>query len=302
MQSGVRYNTVNLNATFDTTFYPFPFTTANMSNNALTGNLGFVYNPFKTWLFSINASSGFRSPNIDDVGKVFDSSPGSVIVPNLDLSPEYAYNLELGIAKTIADFVKLDATGFYTLLQDALVRRDFTLNGKDSTLYEGQLSKVEAIQNAAFAYVYGIQAGLEVSLPEGIGISSRFNYQLGMEELDNGNMEPLRHAAPWFLTTHITYTNNKVKADLYGIYNTYVSNSWLAPEEKAKDYMYAIDVNGKPYSPEWFTLNFKLIYQLTNYFSVSGGVENITDLRYRPYSSGIIAPGRNLIIALKATF
>ncbi|MCL4815497.1 MAG: TonB-dependent receptor [Flavobacteriales bacterium] len=302
IQTGARYNTVNLNATFDTTFYPFPFTTAGMSNNALTGNLGFVYNPFKTWLFSINASSGFRSPNIDDVGKVFDSSPGSVIVPNPNLSPEYAYNLEVGIAKTISDFVKIDATGFYTLLQDALVRRDFKLNGKDSILYDGQLSKVEAIQNAAFAYVYGIQAGLEVSLPEGIGISSRFNYQLGMEELDNGDMEPLRHAAPWFLTTHITYANNKIKADLYGIYNTYVSNNWLAPEEKAKDYMYAIDVNGKPYSPEWFTLNFKLMYQLTNYFSVSGGVENITDLRYRPYSSGIVAPGRNLIIALKATF
>ncbi|HMO40105.1 MAG TPA: TonB-dependent receptor, partial [Saprospiraceae bacterium] len=32
------------------------------------------------------------------------------------------------------------------------------------------------------------------------------------------------------------------------------------------------------------------------------GVENLTDLRYRPYSSGITAPGRNLILALRARF
>ncbi|MFT7154314.1 MAG: hemoglobin/transferrin/lactoferrin receptor protein, partial [Alteromonas macleodii] len=32
------------------------------------------------------------------------------------------------------------------------------------------------------------------------------------------------------------------------------------------------------------------------------GVENISDQRYRPYSSGIVAPGRNFILSLKARF
>ncbi len=302
IQTGVRYNIVQLNAQFDTAFFPFPFTNASMNNNAFTGSFGFVYSPHNTWQISTNASSGFRSPNIDDVGKVFDSSPGSVIVPNPNLLPEYAYNIDLGIAKSIAHFVKLDATAYYTLLNNALVRRDFTLNGKDSIIYNGELSRVEAIQNAAYAYVYGVQAGIDVKLPEGIGFSSRFNYQLGMEELDNGEMAPLRHAVPWFLTSHITYTNNRIIADLYGIYQARVTNIWLAPEEKAKDYLYAKDPNGKPYTPQWFTLNFKIMYQLTNYFSVSGGIENITNLRYRPYSSGIVAPGRNFMLALRVNF
>jgi hemoglobin/transferrin/lactoferrin receptor protein len=302
IQAGVRYNIVELNAQFDSAFFSFPFTNASISNNAITGSFGFVLTPHYTWQIRVNASSGFRSPNIDDVGKIFDSSPGSVIVPNPNLLPEYAYNVDFGIAKTIAHFVKLDATAYYTLLNNALVRRDFTFKGNDSIMYDGLLSKVEAIQNAAYAYVYGIQAGIDVKLPEGIGFSSHFNYQLGMEELDNGNIEPLRHAVPWFLTSHITYANNRIMADLYGIYQTKVSNAGLAPEEKAKDYLYAKNQNGNAYSPEWFTLNFKIMYQLTDYFSISGGIENITDLRYRPYSSGIVAPGRNYILALRANF
>jgi hemoglobin/transferrin/lactoferrin receptor protein len=66
--------------------------------------------------------------------------------------------------------------------------------------------------------------------------------------------------------------------------------------------MYALDADGNPYSPSWYTLNFKALYQITQNFSVSAGVENITDQRYRPYSSGISAPGRNFIIALRARF
>ena len=47
------------------------------------------------WKF--NLSTAFRAPNIDDIGKVFDSEPGSVVVPNNDLKPEYAYGGELGL-------------------------------------------------------------------------------------------------------------------------------------------------------------------------------------------------------------
>src|SRR5690606_6772156 len=38
LQTGIRYNQFILNADFDTTFYPFPFTKANINNGALTGS------------------------------------------------------------------------------------------------------------------------------------------------------------------------------------------------------------------------------------------------------------------------
>jgi outer membrane receptor protein involved in Fe transport len=59
------------------------------------------------------------------------------------------------------------------------------------------------------------------------------------------------------------------------------------------------DENGNPWSPGWFTLNMKLSYEMMNRVSVTGGIENMFNVRYRPYSSGIVSPGRNFIISLR---
>ena len=302
MQAGARYNAFALNAKFDTTFYPFPFTEANINNGALTGSVGAVYSPGETWSVRANISTGFRSPNVDDVGKVFDSEPGAVVVPNPNLSAEYAYNAELGIAKVFGDYLKLDATVYYTILENALVRRDYQLNGLDSIDYDGELSQVQAIQNASQATVYGVQAGFEAKLPSGFGLWGRFNYQAGEEELDNGTTSPLRHAAPWFTTAHLTYSVKRLKFDLYGIYNDEVSFSELAAGEQSKNEIYAIDENGDPYSPAWYTLNFKAMVQVSDDLAVSAGLENITDVRYRPYSSGLAGAGRNFIVSARLLF
>lgn len=302
LQGGMRYNYYGLDATFDTTFYPFPFTEAHISNGALTGSLGFVLRPTARWVISLNAGTAFRSPNVDDVGKVFDSEPGSVTVPNPDLEAEYAYNVDLGIARMFGKWVKVDVTGYYTILQNALVRRDYTLNGMDSIMYDGELSRVQAIQNAAVATVYGIQAGLEINLSKGFSLTSDFNYQMGEEEQDDGTRSPSRHAAPWYGVTRLNYSYGRLKLQLYGVYSGEKTFDQLPEEEKGKTEIYAIDSNGNPYSPGWYTLNFKAMYNFEKNFGVSAGIENITDQRYRPYSSGIAAAGRNFILSLRMNF
>ncbi len=302
LQGGARYSTVGLNATFDTTFYPFPFTDARLRSGALTGNAGLIFNPTPMWQFSINAATGFRAPNVDDVGKVFDSSPGFVVVPNPGLRPEYAYNLDFSVAKTFGNVFKVDATAFHTYLDNALVRRNFSLNGRDSILYDGEMSRVQAIQNAAFATVWGLQLGLEIKLPAGFGISTRYNVQQGDEELDDGSRAPLRHAAPAFGVSRISYSRKRFNAEFYAIYNAAVFNADLAPEEQGKEYLYAKDEEGRPFTPAWVTLNIKTMYRFGSKWNLSAGIENITDRRYRPYSSGITAPGRNVVLALRAGF
>jgi hemoglobin/transferrin/lactoferrin receptor protein len=76
----------------------------------------------------------------------------------------------------------------------------------------------------------------------------------------------------------------------------------MPPEELGKSYLYATDASGNPYSPGWYTVNFKAAYQINDDLVLSAGIENITDQRYRPYSSGLTAPGRNFITALKTKF
>ena len=63
-----------------------------------------------------------------------------------------------------------------------------------------------------------------------------------------------------------------------------------------------IDDNGNPWSPAWYTLNYKVMYAISDHVTISSGLENITDQRYRPYSSGIVAPGRNFILSVRASF
>ena len=253
-------------------------------------------------MISSNVATAFRSPNVDDVGKVFDSEPGSVVIPNPDLKAEYAYNTDVNIAKLFGKYVKIDFSAFYTLLQDALVRRDFTLNGQSQIVYDGELSQVQAIQNATKANVFGFQAGVEVKLPSGFGFSSDFNFQKGEEELDNGDKSPSRHAAPFFGVTRLSYATEKFDFQVNIQYSAKKDFEDLPEEEKGKTEIYAVDSNGNPYSPSWYTLNLKSMYKITNDWSVTIGLENITDQRYRPYSSGIVAPGKNFIIALKAKF
>jgi hemoglobin/transferrin/lactoferrin receptor protein len=302
LQVGLRYNQFVLDVDFDTTFYPFPFTEAKINNNALTGSLGIVYRPTAKWVISSNIASAFRSPNVDDLGKVFDSEPGSVVVPNPDLKAEYAYNVDLNVAKLFGKNVKVDVSGYYTLLDNAMVRRDFTLNGETEIVYDGELSNVQAIQNAANAKVYGIQAGIEVKSVSGFYFHVDLNFQKGEEELDNGEKSPSRHAAPFFGVSRLGYANSKLDLQLNAQFSDEVSYEDLAEEERGKPEIYAIDANGNPYSPSWYTLNLKSIYKLTDNFTVTAGLENITDQRYRPYSSGIVAPGKNFILALRAKF
>jgi hemoglobin/transferrin/lactoferrin receptor protein len=236
------------------------------------------------------------------MGKVFDSAPGTVTVPNPDLKEEYAYCADINLAKIIGKHIKVDLSAYYTFLDNAMVRRDFTLNGRDSMIYDGAMSKVQAIQNAAEASVYGLQAGIEVKLPYGFRLLSDFNFQKGEEELDNGTTSPSRHAAPMYGVTKLSYNYKKLALQLSSFYSEEVRYEDLAEEEKEKTEIYAVDENGNPYSPSWYTLNFNAMYHFTDHFTVNAGIENITDQRYRPYSSGIAGAGRNIVLSLKYSF
>jgi len=304
LQTGVRWSSYSIKSDFTRhlSFYPFDFTSAEISNNATTASLGMVFSVNKSTKISWNASTGFRAPNVDDIGKLFDFVPGEVVVPNSNLKAEYAYNGEVSLAKLFGKKVKIDLTTYYTFLDNAMVRRHFQVNGQDSIEYNGTNARVNAIQNAAKATVFGLNASVEIKLPYNFSITSLYNYQIGEEEMDNGEVSRSRHAAPAFGLTRLTYTRKKLSLQFNAMYSAQVSNTNLNFEENQKTAIYAKDANGNLYSPSWFTLNLKAMYNLSDHFVISSGVENITDQRYRPYSSGLVAAGRNFIISIKAKF
>ncbi len=302
LQSGLRYSQFQIDADFDNRFYDFPFEDTQINTGNLTASIGLAYQASELLGLRTNFSTAFRAPNIDDIGKIFDSEPGSVVVPNPDLKAEYSYNGEVGATLNFDNILKVEVATFYTKLENALVRRDFSLNGETEILYQGELSNVQTIQNAADARVYGFEAAVRINFCEYLSLNSNYTIAKGYEELDNGDKAPLRHAPPQFGNTHLIWKNNRLKMDAFARYSGQIRAENLAPSEANKPEIYPVNSNGDLYSPGWYTLNLATRYQLTDALQLSASLENITDQRYRTYSSGITAPGRNFIAAVKYTF
>lgn len=301
-QGGLRYNHILVQTTFDLDLFDLPFSEKTINTGALTGSAGLAWQATPILGWKANFSTAFRAPNIDDVGKIFDSEPGSVVVPNPDLKPEYAKNGELGVTLNFDDTIKFDVTSYYTVLNDALVRQDFALDGETEILFQGELSNVQAIQNAAKAEVYGVEVGATFEISERIGLTSNYTITEGFQEDEDGLREALRHVAPHFGNTHFTYKKDKWTLDASANYNSKFDFEDLAPSQQNNAFLYAKDRDGNPYSPSWYTLNLSGEYAFSKTLTLNASLQNITDQRYRPYASGIAAAGRNLILAASYSF
>ncbi len=298
---GIRFTYNYLSSTFnDTTFFKFPFKTAQQNNQAITGCLGFTWRAENDYKVSMFANTGFRTPNVDDMSKVFETGP-VLIVPNPNINPEYATNFELSISKVFQGRYKFDVTGYYTILENALVLRDFKYNGSDSLKYGGSKLKVQAMQNADLAYILGINAGVQFDFNDNISFKSNINYTYGRYvDTKTDTVMPLDHIAPMFGQTSIIYKAKNTNIEFFVRYNGIKSASdySLSGEDNAQ--YSANKVSG--YMPSWFTLNIRAGYNITKNLRLNIGCENITDNRYRVFASGINAPGRNFIISLRFKF
>ncbi len=143
---------------------------------------------------------------------------------------------------------------------------------------------------------------MEAFLDEQFSLKSNLTITEGTEEEEDGSESASRHAAPTFGDLHLLWEVNSFKADLFLNYNGEIAFEDLSVSERSKDYLYASDADGNPYSPSWYTLNLRTRYQLNEAVRATLSLENITDQRYRSYSSGIVAPGRNLILSLGYAF
>lgn len=292
---GTRYSHVMLDAKFSDMFYDFNFQNISLNTGAFSGNAGVTYRPTEGLQLNLNASTGFRAPNIDDVAKVFDSEPGTVIVPNADLSPEYTYNLDFAVIKRFGDFARFEINTFYTWLRDAMVRRDFSTSfGQDSIMYDGTMSNVEAIVNAGKAYIYGISGNVSADMGSGFYFDSQLTFTEGE---DRSNNEPMRHISPLFGMASVKYEIEKITLEAFTEFNAKKPISDFSPSEINKTHLYTPEG-----TPAWATLNLRTSYQFSEELTLNFHIENMLDKHYRPYSSGISAPGRNFVVALRGQF
>jgi len=290
--SGLRYNQIWLDALYNDTNSPGILNKFEVNNGALNGSLGIAWLPAKHWQFNTLFSTGFRAPNVDDIGKIFDGSNGIVTVPNTDLKPEYSYNTEIGLTKSIEDKLKISATGYFIFLDNAIIQDDFAFQGKDSIYFDGELSKVQALVNTNSAHIYGVNVQLDFALTPGLGFSSSYTITQG----EDSEGRPLRHTTPSFGFFGLSYRYKRLRSELSYRFNGKREFKDLAPSEQLKTHLYTPDG-----SLAWQTLNFSGSFHFSKTIILTAGVDNIFNTHYRPYSSGISAAGRNFIVALKTS-
>ena len=308
LMGGMRYNKIKAYAELDRMQHDFSFDEVNLNTAALTANLGMNWTLNQSQL-RFNISSGFRAPNIDDLAKVFDSEPGAVVVPNPDLKPEHARGIDLGFRTRINSHTDIRFSAYYTFMDQVMVRKDYdsfipsgAVQAQDYIEYQGELSRVQAVQNLAHAKIKGVEVALRCLLSEHLKLIGNYSMSKG-EYLDEyGISSAVRHVSPNFGQLQLVYEEGPFILNLYSLFNSEIPYENLALSERSKSYLYAKDEQGNPYAPSWQTLNFKSQIQLTHQTKFTFAVENLTNLRYRPYSSGISAPGINLITSLSHQF
>lgn len=302
LTDGLRFSATRLESKFnDTTFFKFPFTVAKQQHSALTGNLGLTWREQDNYKFSLLFSTGFRSPNVDDMAKVFETNNNTLIVPNEKIKPEYASNFEVNFNKVLGGKFRLDFAAYYTLLENALVLDNYLYNGKDSVMVSGKKLKVQAMQNKDRAYIYGLSSGFEYYLNQSVGIKGNISYTYGRyENVKAGTIIPLDHIPPVFGQFSTFMKSKDLDAEFFVRFNGAKRSSEYSPsgEDNAQ---YSADP-AKGYMPAWFTLNLRTQLRLNKRVSISAACENITDLKYRVFASGINAPGRNFILTLRTKF
>lgn len=295
---GIRAGWVGLTARFqDKTFFPFEFDKATQNVPTLSGNLGAVRQMANGWRIAANAASGFRVPNVDDLGKVFDSQPGSrLIVPNPNIVPEKTFNVDLSASKSISDKLRWETVLWGTLFKDAIVTAPFLFNGRDSILFDGALSRVMANQNARKARLWGFTTVLEADILPELAAYGSVAYTKGRIIADEGKNTPLDHIPPVYGRLGVRWHKKVANAEAFVLFNGKKSiNDYNTEGEDNQQYAPADGM------PAWWTLNLRGTYRL-GLFSLQAGVENLLDVQYRNFASGINGPGRNLYVALRVTW
>jgi len=316
-EAGLRYNWVQLTASYledDSIEWPAEYYNGiEVNNTALTWGTGLTWNTKNRWQLRLLAASAFRSPNIDDFAKIR-SRRGFVTTPNIDLTPEHAITGEVTIGKTFGSIqnsrgmeLGVSTTAFYTHLTDAIVRQLGTLPSGDSILIVGgEAEIVQQNKNASESYVYGLSGNATLKIGDSWNVYGGINYTYGRNIFVDQDL-PMGHIPPTYGQAGISFTKGKIRLEVLSRFNaekpiTEYENYDPVTQSGFEGSSDNADRATPTGTPAWTTYNLYSSYRFSKSLSLDLAYENIFDVHYRPFSSGVSAAGRNFIVTLRGSF
>jgi hemoglobin/transferrin/lactoferrin receptor protein len=295
---GVRYSHAAVRATFvDTTWLDLPVTQFDQARGAWTGSASWT-GPLAPAIWATSSvASGFRHPNVDDVGKVREKD-GFVLVPNPELKPEYLYTAEQAVSWSLrpqSDLLVIQAAAFGSLWKDAVVQANASLAGDTTMVVDGDTARIQMNQNLDRAWVRGARLEVSGRLWPQTTFRGVINWTLGNSMDDRAT--PLSHIPPTFGVVEVT---RKLAS------GRLTSSVRYALPKAASDFGPGTTDNLQEALPSgipgWATWNVEGSVRLTDRLEVRMAGLNLLDLHYRTFGSGISAPGRNVRATLAARF
>lgn len=298
LNTGLRLIGTYLNAKWvDESFYDFDNATIHLENYSATATIGIINKPREDWQINGVLSSGFRSPNIDDVGKIREKS-GLLTVPNVELEPEYIYNVETSLLKFFNKRnVQLGLNVYYNLLDNYITRDFFSIGEKATSVYDGDEVITIANVNKGTAYIVGGTFSGRGQFNTDFYASGSVTYTKGKAYDTN---RPLSSIPPVFGDIAFGYDNNKFMAGLrwrfngkkaLGDYNLIegIDNLNQSPQNESGLYVG---------TPKWNTIDLNLNYNFSNQVMLLVNMNNLLDVHYKEFASSISAPGRHVSVSL----
>lgn len=247
---------------------------------AFVWQMGTSYALTTRWVLYGNLSTGYRAPNIDDMGTL------GIIdfryeVPTYGLQPESSLNKELGIRYQTVK-THFTASLFHSSLQNLInrIKTDQIINGYN----------VYRKENIESAYVQGIEASYRITLTPQLTASGMFTYLLGQNITRD---EPMRRIPPFNSYWNVHYL---LKLFHMGI-NIEQANAQtrLAQGDKEDN---RIPIGG---TPGYTLLHFYAGSTFKNLtYRIMGN--NLTNGDYRKHGSGINGMGRSVTLTLQYNF
>jgi outer membrane receptor protein involved in Fe transport len=277
IESGLRYNSFTIRI-------PDTFTSAlklgdiRVSPSSLVSNVALLYHIGTVQNVYASFSTGYRAPNIDDLGSL-----GLVDfryeIPAYQLKPEKTYNTEIGY-RINTKKIQSSLSFFYMHLTDLITR--VQLPGQQIGGYN-----VYTKENSQQSYIKGVELSFNYRITNSFTLTNNVTYAYGQ---NLSAKEPMRRIPPVNGRILLNYQKGKWNFNIENLFAA--KQNRLAKGDKDDN---RIPAGG---TPGWSIFNLYGNYSFQK-LALFTRVQNIFNQDYRTHGSGINGVGRSASLGIQ---
>ena len=248
----------------------------------ISGDLGWQKELSDQWQVVANLGAGFRAPNVFDLGTLGNRPGNRFNIPNTNLESERIVQADLGV-RLRHDKGRFEAFVFALDYDDRITSvstGDVTPDGREI---------VQSV-NVGKSEIWGVEAAAIADIGDSLRIEANARYTRG-EQNFAGSSESADRIPP--LTGRISLQHATT--------NALTTHAWVRFADR-QDRLSARDIRDPRIDPSgtagWGTVGGRVDWTVNDSSTVSIGVDNLLDRRYRKHGSGLDAPGRNFFVTV----